>query len=92
MEIAGLLKKKKKRKNMMMTRFVKSRVSGFSRGAQEAHTTLFGMWIARYWPVSDFWLDLKTWLGILAEFLGVFYADHVRFDLRHPYIERLPTL
>ena len=20
------------------------------------------------------------------------YADHVRFDLRHPYIERLPTL
>ena len=54
--------------------------------------TLFDMWIAGYWPVSDFWLVLKAWLGILAEFLGVFYADHVRFDLRHPYIERLPAL
>ena len=53
--------------------------------------TLFGMWIARYWPVSDFWLVLNAWLGILAEFLGVFYADHVRFNLCHPYIERVAT-
>ena len=74
------------------TEFVKSRVSGFSRRALEAHTTLFGMWIARYWPVSDFRFVLKAWEGVLAEFLGSFYADYVRFDLRHPYIERLPTL
>ena len=37
-------------------------------------------------------LARETRLGILAEFLGSFYADHVRFDLSHPYIERLPTL
>ena len=71
---------------MMMTRFVKLRVSGFSRRVLEPHTTLFGMWIAEYWPLSDFLLVLKAWLGILAEFLGSFYADHVRFDLSHPYI------
>ena len=35
--------------------------------------------------MSDFWLVLKAWLGILADFLGSFYADHVRFDLSHPY-------
>ena len=68
------------------TEFVKLYVSGFSRRALEPHTTLFDVWIAGYWPVSDFWLVLKAWLGILAEFLGSFYADHVRFDLRHPYI------
>ena len=54
--------------------------------------TLFGMWIAGYWPVSDFWLVLKAWLGVLAEFLGGFYADHVRFDLRHPYRASTDTL
>ena len=53
-----------------------------------SHTTLFGMWIAGYWPVSDFWLVL---FGILAEFLGSFYADHVRFDLSHPYVHRAST-
>ena len=71
---------------------MKSHVSRFSRRALEPHTTLFGMWIARYWPVSDFWLVLKAWLAILVEFLGSFYADHVRFDLCHPDIERLPML
>jgi hypothetical protein len=29
---------------------------------------------------------------ILAEFLVVLYADHVRFHPRHPYVESLPTL
>ena len=48
--------------------------------------------IARYWPVSDLQLVVKPWASILAEFGGVLYADHVRFDPRHPYIERLPTL
>ena len=56
---------------------------GLSRRALGAHTTLFGMWIAGYWPVSDFGLVLKAWLCILAEFLGSFYAAHVRFDLFH---------
>ena len=56
---------------MMMIRFVKSRVSGgFSRRALEPHTTLFSMWIGEYWPV--------------AEFLGSFYTDHLRFDLFIP--------
>ena len=70
----------------MMTRFVKLRVSRFSRRAPEAHTTLFGTWIAGYRPVSDFGLVLKAWLGVIAEVLDVFNTDHVRFDLRHPYI------
>ena len=39
-----------------------------------------------------FTLVLKAWFGILAEFLGSFYADYVRFNLCHPYIEHLPTL
>ena len=53
---------------------------------------LFGMWIAGYWPVSDFGLVLKVWLGFFAKVLGSFYTDHVRFDLCHPYIEHLPML
>ena len=71
---------------------MKSRVSGFSHRALEVHITLFGMWIAGYWPMSDFGLVLKAWLGILAKFLNVFYLYHVRFDLCHPYIECLPML
>ena len=35
--------------------------------------------------MKDFWLDLKAWLGVLDEFGGVLYADHVRFDPCHPY-------
>ena len=35
---------------------------------------------------------LKPWLGVLAEFGGILYADHVRFDPYHPYIEHLPRL
>ena len=53
---------------------------------------LLGTWIARYWPVSDLQLVLKPWPSILAEFGGVLYVDHVRFDPCHPYIECLPTL
>ena len=47
--------------------------------------TLFDMWIAGYWPVSDFGLVLKAWVGILAGFLGSFYVDQVRFDLCHHF-------
>ena len=93
MKIAGLLKKRKNNDDDDDdTNFMKILVSGFSRRALETHTTLFGMWIAGYWPVSDFWFVLKAWIGVLTEFLGSFNADHVRFDMRHPYIERLPTL
>ena len=42
--------------------------------------------------MSDFGLGLKAWLGVLARFLDIFYQDHVRFDLCHPYIERLLKL
>ena len=48
---------------------MKLRMSGFWRRALEAHVTLFGMWIAGYWPVSDFVLVLKAWLGVFAVFL-----------------------
>ena len=75
-----------------MTRIMKSRISRFSRGVLEASRMLLGIWIARYWPVSDLQLVLMPWESILAEFDGVLYADHVKFDPCHPYIERLPTL
>ena len=55
------------------------------------HIMPFAVWIAGYWPVSDFWLIFKAWLGIITKFLDVFYADHVRFDLCHPYKEYLAT-
>ena len=42
----------------------------------EAHMTLFITWIAGYQPVSDFGL---VQLGVLTEFLDVFYPDHVRY-------------
>ena len=67
-------------------------MSGFSHGVLEALTILLVIWIARYWPVYDFWLVLKVWLGLCGEFGGVLRADDVRFDPCHHYIERLPTL
>ena len=42
--------------------------------------------------MSDLQLVLKPGPSVLAEFGGVLYVDHVRFDPRHPYIERLPTV
>ena len=67
--------------------------SGFSRGVLEAVTIFLAIWIARYWPVNNFWLVLKAWLGLFGEFGGVLCADHVRFDSCHHYIvERVPTL
>ena len=61
LRLACLLKKRKNNiMKMMMTQ--KSRVSVFSCRALEA---LFGMWIAGYWPISDFGLVLKAWLGVL---------------------------
>ena len=53
---------------------------GFSRRVLEGRTVLLGIWIARYWPVSDLELVLKPWPSLLAEFGGVLYADYVRFD------------
>ena len=86
------MKMKMKKMKKKMTQIAKSRMSQFSRGVLEASTMLLGIWIARYWPVSDLQLILKPWPSILAEFGGVLYAEHVRFDPCHPYIERLPTL
>ena len=40
---------------------------------------------ASYWPVSDLQFILKPWPSILVKFCGILYADHVRFDLCHPY-------
>ena len=67
-------------------------MSRFSSRVLEALTIFLAMWIARYWPVNYFWLVLKALLGIFGEFGSVLCVDHVRFDLCHPYIERLPTL
>ena len=53
---------------------------------------LLGMCIARYLPMSDLHLVLKPLANILAEFSGILYMDHVRFDQCHHYIEHLPTL
>ena len=60
----------------------------------EAHTTLLATWTARYWPLSDLLLVLKPLQSALAGVGVVLYADHVRFDLSHPYnkIEHLPML
>ena len=67
-------------------------MSGFLRRVLEVHGILLGIRIARYWPMSNLQLVLKPWPSILTVFGGVLYTDHVRFDLCHPYIERLPTL
>ena len=72
------MKKKMKKK---MTRIVKWLMSRFSRRVSEASSVLLGIWIARYWPVSDLRFVSKPWASIPAEFSGVLYADHVRFDL-----------
>ena len=77
-EIAGLLKKIKN--NMMMTRNRENACESIG-GTYDTS----GQWIARYCPVKDFWLASKAWLGVLGEFGGVLYTDHVRFDPRHPY-------
>ena len=54
---------------MMMTRICEIACERIlAQSLLEPHTTIFGLWIAGYWPVSDFWLVLKAWLGILAEF------------------------
>ena len=58
-------------------------MSEFSRRVLEALTILLGTWIARYWPVSDLQLVLKPWPSILAEFGGILYMDHIRFDPWH---------
>ena len=83
MEIAGLLKKKKKMKKMTRNREIA--YDRISRRVLESRTILLGIWIASYWPVSDLRLVLKSWPSVLAEFCGVLYADHVRFDQCHPY-------
>ena len=37
---------------------------------------IMAIWIARYWPVNDFWFGLKAWLGVLGKFSGILCADH----------------
>ena len=84
---------------------MQSPVSGFSYGVLEARrvSPFTGLdWTGLlYSPIrmrnSAFAVrfqpfTLKAWLGVLGEFGDVLYADHVRFDPRHPHIERLPTL
>ena len=51
-------------------------------------TMLFGMWIAGYWPVSDFRLVLKAWQGVLDE---VFTQITTDFHF-YRYIYRASTI
>ena len=60
-------------------------MSGFSRGKPEAGRNELGLCTARYESKSCCLCVLEAWLGFLAEFGGVLYADHVRFHSRRPY-------
>ena len=76
---------------MMMTRTCEIKCKRISRRALGSLTTPFrhvNSWIL----ARECLLFLKAWLSIIAEFLGSFLADHMRFDLHHPYIEHLLTL
>ena len=76
---SGFTEEKKKKMKKNMIRIVKSRgMSRLSRKVLDASTMFLGIWIARYWSVSDLRLVLKPSAGILAEFGSVLYADHVR--------------
>ena len=73
MEIERLLKKiKKKKKKIMM--IMKKKMTRNREIAYErilgglARIILLGIWMARYWDVSDIQLVLKPWLSILAAF------------------------
>ena len=61
----------------------------FSRGKLETGKGGLGLCKGRRGITSMF---VKALLSVLGEFRGILYADHVRFHLRHPYIERVPTL
>ena len=65
-----------------------SRLTVFSCGELTAGMNLLGICIAR-----DGQKRCCCGLDRLSRRVeAVLYADHVRFDLAHPYIERLPTL
>ena len=70
-----------------------SRLTVFSCGELTAGMNLLGIiCIARDGQKRCCWRVVKALLGFLAELEAFLYADHVRVDLAHPYIERLPTL
>ena len=69
-----------------------SRLTVFSCGELTAGMNLLGICIVRDGQKCCCWRVLKAYLGFLAELEAFLYADYVRFDLAHPYIERLPTL
>ena len=61
-------------------------MGGFSRGKPEAGRNDLGLCTARYESKGCCSCVLKAYLGFLAEFGGVLYADHGSIS------ERLPTL
>ena len=64
----------------------KSRVSDFSRGERVGHRSTLGISIATSGPLKCSDEFYKAVLGLFVQFGGVFYVDHVRFHLGHPYI------
>ena len=46
-------------------------MSGFSRGVLKALTIFLAIWIARYWPVNDFWLVFE---GLARPFWRVWWC------------------
>ena len=73
-------------------KFVNSHLTVFSCGELMVGMNWLGICIARDGQKRCCWRVLKAWLGFLAELEAFLYADHMRFDLAHLYIERLPTL
>ena len=69
-----------------------SRLTVFSCGELTVGMNLLGICIARDGQKRCWWRVLKAKLGFIAELEAFLYADHVRFNLTHPYVECLPTL
>ena len=64
----------------------KSRVSDFSRGERAVHRSALGISMTTSRPLKCSGEFFKAVLGLFVQFGGVFYVDHVRFHLGHPYI------
>ena len=85
MEIAVLTKKKMKNTKMTQNhKIIDEHEQTFTQSIGGAYNILL-IWRARKWPMEYLLLVLKPWTSIFTKFGGVLYADHVRFNLHHPY-------
>ena len=78
---------------MMTSRSQNSCVWEFSHEALKVHRGPLGLCVGIYGPLECSGEFLKCpSLAVLAEFEAILQADHVRFHLGHPYIDRLSTV